>query len=342
MKKVLLAIGGSSPGEESAKYALGLAHRIKAKLEVLRVLSPSVEKVIKGVGQGGRYFGSAMAAAAFAESGEQEAARDIERFLIEASRAMSPQPDEKELDYEVVLKVGDPESEVARFVENDRDVVLAVLDSDDAMNGGVNPENLSRKLSVPTVAVGRKAKRGDSMMGISLKKKSGAAKLGERMDQYHQAVTYAEANLPEEATKTLEAAAQEPCRILVLGRNHTFSSELKDYAVGLANRLGYEIVAVNCKYIPIDFSGAAAQFREKLREDFSELSAASAEDFKKQCDDAGVSFRHEIKFGDSSEVLRELHNCYCKLDYVVTEPDDGIERAAGAAPAIPVFSLAMS
>lgn len=342
MKKVLLAIGGSSPGEESAKYALGLARRIKAKLEVLRVIKPSVEKVIKGVGQGGRFFESAMAAAAFAEAGEQEAARDVHRFLSEASRSLTTRPGEKSVDYEVVLKVGDPEQEVARFVENDRDVVLAVLDQDDARNGGVNPENLSRKLSVPTVAVGKKAQRGDEMRGLSLKRKSGVTKLGEKMEQYQQAVTYAEANLPEEATRTLQAAAAQPCRILVLGRNHTFSSQLKDYAVGLANRLGYEIVAVNCKYIPVDFSGAAAQFREKLREDFAELASASADDFQAQCEEAGVSFRHEIKFGDSTEVLKELHKDYCKLDYVVTEPDESIERAAGAVPAIPVFSLAIS
>ncbi|MFH1135988.1 MAG: universal stress protein [Pseudomonadota bacterium] len=342
MRKVLLAIGGSSPGEESAKYALGLARRIKARLEVLRVIRPSVEKVIKGVGRGGRGLEAAMAAAAFAEAGEQDAARDVHRFLSEASRSMKTRPGDRDVDYEVVLKVGDPEQEVARFVKNDREVVLAVLDLDDSRNGGVSPENLSRKLSVPTVTVGKREKRGKDMVNFSLRKKSGVAKLGEKMEQYQQAVTYAEANLPEEATRTLEAAAAEPCRILVLGRDHTFSRQLKDYAVGLANRLGYEIVAVNSKYIPVDFSGAATQFREKLREDFTESSSVSADDFRAQCEDAGVSFRHEIKFGDSTDVLRELHKDYRKLDYVVTEPDESIERPAGALTAIPVFSLAIS
>ena len=41
MKKILLAINGSAPRDEAIGYALALAQRLRARLEVLQVVSPA-------------------------------------------------------------------------------------------------------------------------------------------------------------------------------------------------------------------------------------------------------------------------------------------------------------
>ncbi len=317
MKKILLAVTGGSPREEALKYSLGLAQRLKAKLEVLQVVGPSVakgwQKVKKGLSQGSRALESTMATAAFAEAG---------------------------VDYEVTTREGDPTEEIVQFVADHQDVVLAVFDSDDPGNEAVSPQDLGEQLAIPTVAIARRPDRGEPMSKVKVKRKSRVSKLTEAVDRYQEAVTYAEANLPAEAVAALERPAQAPPMILVVGREDTFSHALREYSVGLADRLGYEIVALNTKHIPGESSPGATEYREHLRQDFTAKSLEAAEDFRSECEQAGICFRHEVKFGETSDIIRELHQDHPRLDYVLTEPDETVQRPAGVRPAIPVFALA--
>ena len=178
-------------------------------------------------------------------------------------------------------------------------------------------------------------------MARILSKKTGQIqKLNEAVGRYSEAVTYAEAGMPEEAVKAMEAADAERSKILVLGLDGKFSKALCDYAVGLANRLGYEIVAVNAKYFPHDFLSSINPFREKLKADFEAKALEAAEKFKAIAESAGVSFRHLVKYGEGQDVIKELYSEMQKLEYVLTEPDSD-SVADGVAPAIPVFSLAI-
>ncbi|MBW2090812.1 MAG: hypothetical protein JRI34_01645 [Deltaproteobacteria bacterium] len=172
-----------------------------------------------------------------------------------------------------------------------------------------------------------------------LKRKSKVSKLSETVDRLTEAVTYAEAGVPEQAISTLKREAQEPSKILVVGRGYTFSRELKDYAIGLANRLGYEIVAVNSRDTSIDSLPFHAPFRDRLRQDFITRAKEAAAEFEAQAKAAGIGFTHVIKFGEGVDIIRELHREFKKLEYVVTEPDEEATNPDGVAPAIPVFSL---
>jgi hypothetical protein len=173
-----------------------------------------------------------------------------------------------------------------------------------------------------------------------LKQKDSATKIMERIDRYHEAITYAEANMPEEAVAVLADMKKEPSMILVLGRGYDFSESLKDYSIGLAKRLGYEILAVSTKYIPEDFLPLVSGYRETLRKDFTSKAKDAAEEFRKECEAASIPFFHSIEFDDSMKVVKKLHRIFKQLEYVVTEPDDEVEISAGVSRAIPVFSLA--
>jgi nucleotide-binding universal stress UspA family protein len=345
MKKILLAISGASPHEETLRYSLGLAQRLRAKLEVLQVTGPSIEnrwrKVIDGVRSGRRLFEETMAASAFAEAGEVETARNIKEMMARAEQAIDNGLGPR-VEYHVTMRQGEPEKEIVRFVEKNRDIVLAVYDAEASGTDSVFPEQLRKILAIPTVAIKKNSDRGGEMKKLSLKRKSSLNKLSDKMDQVQEAVTYAEANMPEEAIRVMERMEKAPSMILVLGRGHSFSAELKDYAVGLAKRLGYEIVSVNTKYIPNDFLPLVSSYRDRLRQDFSSMAGEAGDEFRRQCEREGVPFRHMVKFGDGASVIKELHREFKNLEYVVTEPDESAERAPGVMPAIPVFSLAVS
>ncbi len=169
MRTILLAIDGAAPHEEAVRYSLGLAQRLRARLEVLQVVSPAVEKgwrtIVKGLRKGGRVFESSMAAAAFAEAGEPEAARSIQAMLCKISNSLDQPGAERfdDVNYEVTFKVGDAEREIVRFVEEHRDVMLAVYDDASKGAGYGLPASLRQKLTIPTLAVERKADTGESI-----------------------------------------------------------------------------------------------------------------------------------------------------------------------------------
>ena len=347
MRKILLAINGSSPRAEAVRYALGLARRLKASLEVLQVVGPQGEQGRSNLGtvlrKGAKLLEETMVATTFAEAGEPEVALRLRRTVDRAAQALEEDAlvQENPVDYQITYKVGEIKSEVSRFIEDHRDTVLAVYDGPPIPKSGGPPNELKADLPIPLVSLEKNEtqKRGKSMSNPVLKKKSSAAKAVDKFGKYHEAVTYAEANMPEEAVRILEEMDKQPSMILVLGRGHTFSKGLKDYAIGLAERLNYEILAVNTKFIPNDFLPLVSQFRDKLRDDFSALASEAAADFASQCEKAQVTFQHMVKFGDATQVIKELNREIKNLDYVVSEPDEDVECAPGVCPAIPVFCL---
>jgi hypothetical protein len=173
-----------------------------------------------------------------------------------------------------------------------------------------------------------------------LKQKNNVTRFVEKVDRYYEAITYAEANMLEEAAAVLADIKKKPSMILVLGRGYNFSQELKDYSIGLAKRLGYDILAVNAKFIPEDFLPLVSGYREKLRTDFTSKAKESAEEFSKQCEEVGIPFVHSVEFEESMKVVKKFHQVFRQLEYVVTEPDSEVETSNGVSRAIPVFSLA--
>ncbi|MGD8995737.1 MAG: hypothetical protein PVH34_11010, partial [Syntrophobacterales bacterium] len=69
--------------------------------------------------------------------------------------------------------------------------------------------------------------------------------LRERIENYTEAITFAEAGLQEQAQEIMRAEMAEATKVLVVGHEDTFSQPLVEYAVGFAERMGYEIVALN-------------------------------------------------------------------------------------------------
>ena len=196
MRKILLTINGSTPREEVARYALGLAQRLKAKLRILQVVAPSGEKkeskVRQMIRKGTRLFEETMVTATFAEVGEHQLAEGVQKMLAEAARTLdqSEGPGAVPVDYDVTFKVGNLEEEVIRFAKDNRDAVLAVYDGPVQEGHETPPPELRSGLSIPLVSIELKEKsiRGDNMRKIIRSKKSSVAKLTDKLDQYNEAV----------------------------------------------------------------------------------------------------------------------------------------------------------
>jgi len=125
-----------------------------------------------------------------------------------------------------------------------------------------------------------------------------AGKVGDSVEKYQEAITFAEAG-EQEHVKTLfhaDAAQEKAGKLLVVGREGTFSREIIDYAIEMAQRLSYEILALNTAALSGETFRLFSSSHRKLSEDFRALSEKNARPFQQEAEKLGVSFAHVVKF----------------------------------------------
>jgi len=168
-------------------------------------------------------------------------------------------------------------------------------------------------------------KSGHKQINISGRKRLDVAR---RLERYAEAAALAQAGLQDVAQEIIRHEIQERPKILVVGSKDGFSRPLIDYAVGLAKRMKYEIVALNCADIATEASEKHSPYREKLLKEFKAMAADAQE---------GVPIRHVVKSGGLSSCLRELQKEVSRLNFVLTEsvPTQELELETS----IPVFCI---
>ena len=134
MKKILLAIEGVDPDRSTFDYAVSLCKRMRARLEILQILSPRtyknyLQKVKKGARHAKNLIEDAMVAVTFAEAGQHDI---VEQMKIQACKNIDhlmPPPEREGIEYHLMLKPGNPDDEIVRYVSDHRDVVLTIYDA---------------------------------------------------------------------------------------------------------------------------------------------------------------------------------------------------------------------
>jgi hypothetical protein len=162
------------------------------------------------------------------------------------------------------------------------------------------------------------------------------ATLREKIESYTEAVTFAEAGLQEQAQEIMRAELAERAKVLVVGNEDTFSKPLVDYAVGFAERMGYEIVALNISPVRTE-SKHIGPFCDMLCEEFDKKCQEGVGALCRLCEEKNIPFTHLVKFGEVDDCIREAHEEMRRVEFVIAEPDSCPEEGKVA---IPVFCLA--
>lgn len=113
-----------------------------------------------------------------------------------------------------------------------------------------------------------------------------ARRLGDDMERYQEAITFAEAGEAGHAAALLEEEASEerPGRLVVVGQESHFSEDVKQYALEMAQRLSYEIVALNTAPLSCETFQRCTQPRDEVLAHFKTASRQSAEAFRRQAE----------------------------------------------------------
>jgi DNA-binding response OmpR family regulator len=111
-------------------------------------------------------------------------------------------------------------------------------------------------------------------------------------------------------------------RLLVLGRHCDFSHDLVEYALQMSKRMSYEVLALSAA----GFDGQSFKLfptaRDRVCEDFEEISKKNAAVFERAARKEGIPFTHLVKFCDCDEAIEEVTREVGEIDYVVSEAEE--------------------
>lgn len=159
------------------------------------------------------------------------------------------------------------------------------------------------------------------MAGIFKRIKEKFGKTSAQMEKYQEAITFAEAGETEYAMAAVaeQREEQEPNKLLVVGRESTFSKEIIDYALEMAQRMSYEILALNTAPLSCETFKLFSSSRNQVCGEFKAMSEKNADMFQKAAAEKGISFSHVVMFSDPDEALQEITQDNKNISFVVSE-----------------------
>jgi len=157
--------------------------------------------------------------------------------------------------------------------------------------------------------------------------------LGADYEDTMMAVAFAEAGAPEQALDLLDRRGRR--KILVLGQENTFTEPVMEYATLLAERLGYELIALS---VGTPAGKFASPFGQHLKEEFQRQAAAAAAVMEQKATQKNIPCTHVVKFGDVGKAVEEINREYRRIELVITDSPSKREELH-ARVNLPVFSL---
>ena len=159
------------------------------------------------------------------------------------------------------------------------------------------------------------------MAGIFGRMRQKLSKAGKKMDKYQGAITFAEAGESEYAMETMAQQTEEEqtMQLLVVGRESTFSKEIIDYAIDMAQRMSYEILALNTAPLSCDTFRLFANSRDQLCGEFKSLSEKNAAMFQQAAAAKGIAFNHIVMFSETDEAVKIVTRDNKNISFVVSE-----------------------
>jgi len=147
----------------------------------------------------------------------------------------------------------------------------------------------------------------------------------QKMSQDHETVTNSgtdqHGNGEDDSLDT--KGVEESKKLIVVGRESIFSDEIVDYAVDIAERMSYEIVALNTAPLSCETFQQSSS-REQICADFDMLSEHNVAHFREAAEKRGIPFSHVVKYSESSEVLKELRREIGDFEFVVSQEEEDV------------------
>jgi hypothetical protein len=134
MKTILLAVDGMAAHKNVLDYALGLCDPVRAELDILQIIRPRVyaaglTKFKKSIYRARDLMEDTMVTATYAQAGAPELADTLRATAERRFKRLIPTGNHTSLDYHCVVTGENPDAVLKRYVDQHRNVILAIYDS---------------------------------------------------------------------------------------------------------------------------------------------------------------------------------------------------------------------
>jgi len=141
-----------------------------------------------------------------------------------------------------------------------------------------------------------------------------ARSIQDRMADYSEAVALAEAGELMLASDVFSHPGTGRKRILVIGHGCSFSERLGQYALGVAERMGSDLLLL---------SVGMARHDKTWRESFAQLASDAAKSVQEAAVRLGLKVDHEIRFGSIDQAVSSLVRTSGRIEFILSEPEEG-------------------
>jgi altronate dehydratase len=112
---------------------------------------------------------------------------------------------------------------------------------------------------------------------------------------------------------------QAPTKLLVMGRESAFSKEIIDYSLEMAQRMSYDIMALNTAPLSCETFKLFSSSRNQVCEEFKSMSEKNAAMFQQAAAEKGIAFDHIVMFSETEEALESITKEHRDVAFVVSE-----------------------
>ncbi len=133
-------------------------------------------------------------------------------------------------------------------------------------------------------------------------------------------------------------SSQVKRKILVVGKDSTFTPGVMDYAVSLAQRLGYDLIGMNLNPDLEQMGKFFSPYNQHLRARFTQRARAAWELVQPSLRQQGINCEHVVRFTEVAEAVKDLNHQVKRIDFVITDVGIKSEEITGEIP-LPVFSI---
>ncbi len=181
--------------------------------------------------------------------------------------------------------------------------------------------------------------------GVEQNNRSYLKKMKRFFDRQQEAITFAQAGEADYAIDILTdkevVEERSTARLLVMGKGNAFSNEIIQYAIEMATRMSYNILALNTASFSCETFNLFSS-RNKICDEFKTMSEENVAPFKQAVEEKGIQFDHLIMFNKPEEAL-EIVAKKDNIAFVITDfLEDRLEDKADNRPSNRLFVYSMS
>ena len=158
-------------------------------------------------------------------------------------------------------------------------------------------------------------------MGFLNTMKTKLLRFNKKVDDYQEAITFSSAGvhdhtMGEEALTCAEYKAQN---LLVASYDNRFSEEMVTYALEMAKRMDYGILAVNAANLTHDMTEFFSTTHDKLYKEFKETSTRNVEAFRTKAVEQGLKFAHTVRFSNIDHAIDGITKECGEIEFIISE-----------------------